>query len=825
MLKKLLHLSIILLVFWNTCYVFSQKTIDAHRIHSKITIDGELSEEEWKTAKTATDFIQSSPNVGVSASQKTEVRILYDDFNVYIAATCYDDMSQMSSVLSQRDDFNSNTDYFTFLVDTYNDDQNGFAFGVSSMGVQYDAKVFVSEWFRELDMAWKSEVKLNDDNWTVEIVIPYSAFRFAKTEVQNWGVNFIRQISRKRESSSWNPIRPDFENDMAQCGDLLNVSGIQPPFRLSLMPYLSTYAEHFPYNVDQKSNWGKAINGGMDIKYGINEAFTLDMTLIPDFGQVQFDNEVLNLSPFEIQFLDYRQFFTEGTELFNKTDLFYSRRIGGSPLLANSIYSELKENEKIDNNPRNTQLLNATKISGRSSKGLGIGVFNGVSATTFAEITDTVTGISRQLLTSPLANYNVLVLDQNLKNNSYVTFTNTNVWREGDYYDANLSALHTKINTKNNKYFIASNLNVSQQYRIQSDNIGHSLGLNFGKQTGNLTYSLEYKEDSDTYNQNDLGFLLMNNIRNISASMGYNIYQPFWKLNRLWSILSIENTSLFSTKKYIGTTLNGTIGVTDTRFHSYNFELNSNLTPSNDFFEPRSEGYFFIRPANLNIGGWISSNYQKRFALDASIFGNFFNRANWQEWSFRMSPRFRLSDRIFLILDHNQVYTYNEQGYALLNSNINPIPNGITFGQRDKLTATNTVNFNYTLTNRMGITFRLRHYWARVNYSSFFTLQNDGYLKSISSNDLIDDVQSYYNLNNNAFTIDMVYRWVFAPASEINIVWKNSIFNTNNNATLNYFRNVNELMELGALNSFSIRFTYFFDTLYLKKLKRNKNVT
>lgn len=822
-MKILTHIAILLFTHICVNYGISQKTIKAERINSKITIDGELTEEEWVSAKRATEFIQSSPQVGKAASQKTEVRVLYDDLNIYIGARCYDDMSKVSNVLSQRDDFNSNIDYFTFIIDTYNDNQNGFAFGVSSMGVQYDAKVFVSEWYGEVDMAWKSEVKLNEDNWSVEFLIPYSAFRFSKKQIQNWGVNFIRHISRRRESSSWNPIRPDFENDMAQCGDLLNVSGIKPPFRLSLIPYISTYAEHYPYNIDQKSNWGRAINGGMDIKYGINEAFTLDMTLIPDFGQVQFDNEVLNLSPFEIQFQDYRQFFTEGTELFNKTNLFYSRRIGGSPLLSTSIYDELNTNEQVESNPRNSQLLNATKISGRTSKGLGIGVFNGLSASTFASVSDTLTGASRQLLTSPLTNYNVLVLDQNLKNNSYITFTNTNVLREGKFYDANLSALHTKLNTKSNKYFIASNLNISQQYFEQSDIIGHSLGLNIGKQTGSFIYSFNYKEDSDTYDQNDLGFLLMNNTRRTSASMGYNIYKPFWKLNRLWSRLSVENTSLYSTKRYIGTTLSGNIGITDNRFHSYMLELNSNLTQSNDFFEPRASGYFYVRPKNINIGGWLSSNYQKQFAVDASIYSVFFNRANWQEWKFRISPRFRLSDRLFLILDHRQFFTYNEQGYALLNSNTNPLPNGIIFGQRDKLTSINTMNFNYTLTNRMGMTFRLRHYWARVNYSSFFTLEGNGYLNPLSANSLNHNIESYYNINNNAFTIDMVYRWVFAPASEINIVWKNSIFNTNNNATLNYFQNVDELMELNALNSISIRFMYFLDTIYLKNIKRNKN--
>lgn len=805
-------------------FAYGQKTLEAKRVEGKFTIDGVLDEEEWLNAPVGSDFTQYSPNVGEPSTQKTEVRVLYDDFNIYIGAVCYDDMSKMSRVLSQRDDFNSNTDYFTFLVDTYNDDQNGFAFGVTSMGVQYDGKVFVSNWFDDLDMAWYSEVKINEDNWTVEMKIPYSALRFAKKDIQNWGVNFFRDISRKREASSWNPIRPDFDNDMAQCGDLTGVSNIHPPFRLSLMPYVSAYVEHTDNKVPTISNWGYAINGGMDIKYGINEAFTLDMTLIPDFGQVQFDNEILNLSPFEVQFIDYRQFFTEGTELFNKTNLFYSRRIGGRPLNFRGAYSGLDSNERVIENPASSQLFNATKVSGRTKSGLGIGVFNGVSAATFATVQDTTDLSTRRVLTAPLSNYNVLVLDQNFKNNSYVTLTNTNVWREGSFYDANLTALHSKFNTKDNKYFIAGNANLSQKYFSDSTELGHSWGINLGKQTGKWVYNARYMEDSDTYDPNDLGFLLNNNTRYTELSTGYNIFKPFWKLNRLWSRLTLGYRQLYALSRYVSTVLNGNIGVTDVRFHSYNFQFTANLTESNDFFEPRSWGNYFIRPAHLRAGGWISSNYQKRFALDVNLFATYFDRADWTEWNFRVSPRFRLSDRIFLILDYDQTLTFNEQGYAVYTSGANPQPGMTIFGSRDKLTTVSTVNLNYTMTNRMGITFRLRHYWARVEYDQFFELHDNGRLQEFEFDGLNVNGTSDYNINYNAFTIDMVYRWVFAPASEINFVWKNSIFNTNENIELNYFRNIDELFGLGATNSFSIRIMYFFDTLNLKKLNKKNRI-
>ena len=185
----------------------------------------------------------------------------------------------------------------------------------------------------------------------------------------------------------------------------------------------------------------------MDVKYGINESFTLDATLIPDFAQVQSDNVVLNLSPFDIKFEDYRPFFTEGTELFNKAGIFYSRRIGDAPSGAYGVLqlATSSPDYAIIKNPGITRLYNATKFSGRTKNNLGIGILNSLTVPMYAEIRNDLNDSTLRILTEPLTNYNIIVLDQALKNRSSITFTNTNVLRKGNNRNANVAALDISL--------------------------------------------------------------------------------------------------------------------------------------------------------------------------------------------------------------------------------------------------------------------------------------------------------------------------------------------------------------------------------------------
>lgn len=808
---------LLLFLLFTGQFAFGQQTIGLVRTTEKISIDGLDTETAWSFEATQSHFTQFSPNPSAPSSQKTAVKLLYDDDALYVFAICYDEPDKVSKVLSIRDDFNANTDNFQIILDTYNDDQNGFVFGVSSMGVQYDSKIFLSDESKELNMVWNSAVKHTSDGWQVEMRIPYSAFRFPKVENQNWGVNFYRQISRFREESTWNPIKPDFENFVAQCGTLEGVSGIEPPLRLAFMPYVSGYADHYDSNIPDTKDWNFQFNGGMDIKLGLNEAFTLDMTLVPDFGQVVFDNQVLNLSPFEIQFNENRQFFTEGTELFNKSGLFYSRRIGiQAP--RNVLETLLGENEILEDVPAASQLYNATKISGRNKKGLGIGFFNAITASQTARAVDISTNEEREIEVSPLTNYNVIVLDQNLKNNSSITITNTHVFRSGSFYDATATGLNLKLNTKSNNYGVNTWFNVSGKYQTNKQTFGHQAGIDFKKQTGKFTFNTIYKDESNTYDPNDLGFNSVNNKRIFNQRFSYRIFKPFWRLNKLTTSIDFIYNRLYSPNVYTSTNVNWSLFMNSKRFHAAGLNVNSSITKSYDYFEPRVWGAYFTRPKYVSTSGWISSNYQKRFAIDARIRWDFIDDSDWKDWGYSISPRIRISNKIFLVYEWEHSFSINGQGYAVAFGVPTETSDAIVFGNRNRTNVINTLNINYTITSLMGITFKLRHYRSHISYNYFYDLQEDGTLERNELTGLDINNESAYNTNYNAFTIDFVYRWVFRPGSELSLVWKNSIFTNDKRVNETYLQNISSTFENNAANSISLKLLYWIDYQDIKRL-------
>ncbi|NJN34153.1 MAG: carbohydrate binding family 9 domain-containing protein [Saprospiraceae bacterium] len=312
-------------------------TISATRLTKTPKIDGEPNDDCWKGLPEADDFVQHRPKPYTRASQKTTVKIGYTDEAIYFLAYMYDTEPQgIKRELGQRDNLDIACDYINIALDTYNDDQNAFRFGMTAAGVQFDSRVSNGgnadlSW----DAVWESAVSLQKDGWVAEYKVPFSAIRFAAKDIQTWGFHATRGINRMAEENTWSGIDPKIDGIVIQYGSLTNLENVKPPLRLQFSPYLAAATQVAPSyggngNFLNYQNQNQ-LTGGMDVKYGINQSFTLDMTLIPNFGQVQSDNQILNLGPFEVQFNENRPFFTEGSEIFNKGDLFYSRRIGGTP--------------------------------------------------------------------------------------------------------------------------------------------------------------------------------------------------------------------------------------------------------------------------------------------------------------------------------------------------------------------------------------------------------------------------------------------------------------------------------------------------------------
>jgi len=319
----------------------TSKTLEALRASKSPHIDGVLDEDFWKNAEDAKDFVMFQPGEGDKEreNKKTIVKVAYDNEAIYFAAVLYDDEPEKIPMQFGGRDEIRNVDFFLIGINPFNDGQNDYEFLVMSTGAQADARISDGREDWSWNAVWENAVTVNEDNWTIEIKIPYSALRFANTPVQTWGINFHRRINSLNEQYVWNYIDKKFGSYTQYSGSLTGLKDIKPPTRLSFYPYASS--NYFVEGDDKEFN----MNFGLDLKYGINESFTLDVTLIPDFGQTAFDDQVLNLGPFEQMYQEKRAFFTEGTELFDKGRLFYSRRIGNAPVGGDDVEDGLGEHE------------------------------------------------------------------------------------------------------------------------------------------------------------------------------------------------------------------------------------------------------------------------------------------------------------------------------------------------------------------------------------------------------------------------------------------------------------------------------------------------
>ena len=423
-LKIMKKIILLLVMFLSPLIIPGQKApskkpkktkVSAFRITQPIVIDGKLNEEVWKTTNVVTGFTQRNPDEGKPATEKTVVRILYDDDAIYIGARMYD--SSPDSIVARlvRKDNNSRSDQFMVFFDPYNDKRSGYYFGLTAAGTIKDGVLFNDDWNNSSwNAVWKGKVNVDDKGWTAEMRIPFSQMRFKLSKHNIWGINFKRNISRNNESDYLSYVPKTESGFVSHFVELQGLNNIKPQNKLEILPYVTAKSSFTQKENGNPFNNGSSFlsNAGLDLKYGLGSNLTLNATVNPDFGQVEIDPAVINLSDVETFFPEKRPFFVEGSSIFNfgrggaknywsfnfgNPDFFYSRRIGRDP------QGSLPNYDYVDR-PSGTHILGAAKLTGKIGD-FNVGVISALTKREFAEID--LAGKKSKVEVEPLSYYGV----------------------------------------------------------------------------------------------------------------------------------------------------------------------------------------------------------------------------------------------------------------------------------------------------------------------------------------------------------------------------------------------------------------------------------
>jgi len=546
--------------------------VRAIRSRDPIIIDGILSEAPWQQ-EPVTGFTQKDPDEGKPATQQTDIWVSYDDQALYVAARLHD--TAPDSIISRigRRDADLDADWFYFGLDSYHDKRTGFFFGVYSGGTISDGTLYNDSWDdNSWDGVWDSATLIDEQGWTVEMRIPYSQIRFRDQETHTWGVNFSRNLERRKEESSFVMVPKNESGWVSRFADLTGIENINPPQRLELLPYIASSAEFTQHESGDPFNDGSKIvgNAGVDLKLGLGSNLTLNGTINPDFGQVEVDPAVVNLTQFETFFEERRPFFIEGSNFFSygfggannnwgfnfgTPEFFYSRRIGHAPAgdVQHDGYSDI---------PRNTSILGAAKLTGKPAEDWSLGTLHVVTAREHGRVDSS--GARFSDVVEPLSYYGVLRLHREFdKGRHGVGFIGTAAVRDlNEPYlkpAFNRSALSGGLDgwttLDDNDVWVltgwgaVSAVNASpermvdvqesalryyqqpdQTYKSLDSSIttlaGYGGRVALNKQKGNFYLNAAFGFMSPGFDINDLGFQFRADILNAHIVTGYRWYEP-----------------------------------------------------------------------------------------------------------------------------------------------------------------------------------------------------------------------------------------------------------------------------------------------------------
>ena len=802
-------------------------------VNEQITIDGLLNDEGWSVSEWKGDFTQFEPDNGASPSQTTKFKIVYDPKYLYIAIRCYDSIpDKIERRLARRDDFAG--DWVEINIDSYGDKRTGFSFNVSAAGVKGDE--FISQngdnWDASWNPIWYTASHIDDKGWSAELKIPFSQLKFGKAKEQVWGMQVLRRIFREEERVTWQHIPQDSPGWVSEFGTLRGLMNIQPQKQLEIQPFVVNKYDSYP-RVDGnpfKDGSDFSFNGGLDAKIGITNDLTLDLTVNPDFGQVEADPGAIALDGFQIFFEEQRPFFVENKNIFDyefasgNDNLFYSRRIGRSP--QGSVNSN---NVAYVDQPVNSTILGAAKFSGKTKSGWSLGLLESVTGKMFAEI-EAPDGTRRKEQVEPLTNYIVGRAQKDFNNrNSFIggifTATNRNLPDKLQFLhkSAYTFGLDFKHNWKDRNYFVEGNIVASQvngsaeaitrtQQRLthlfQRVDAGHvevdenrtSLSGTGGKLEvgkaggGNWRYNAGAIWRSPELELNDVGFL-----RQADEIIQYiDVSRLFLKPTSWYrrAYLNVEQTSNYD--------FDGNYNRVKYEFEGFVNYKNNWWTELGAAHKPRIFSNTVLRGGprwhwqEENFGYlFFGSDRRKKFNFTLGYVNSQAKQDNFSLIRYVFRFGYQPFDAFSLSVSSEYEENPNRTQYVSETS-FNGVPRYIT-AAIDQKTFSTSIRFNYSINPNLSIQFYGQPFIARGTYSDFNFVNN-----SLAKN--IDDRVTLYTTNQisrptgtGAYFVDedldgatdyeiddpdfafvqfrsnLVMRWEYIPGSEIFLVWSQGV--------------------------------------------------
>jgi hypothetical protein len=788
------------------------KTGVASRINEHIEIDGNLSEPAWQKAQPLSGFRLFNSNEGVHATDSTVIRFLYDDEAMYIGFWCFDrEPDKIVRQLTRRDRATA-SDHVDIRIDSRHDHQTSFMFELNAAGVMRDLFWYNNNWVDESwDAVWEGSSKVHSWGWAAEMKIPYTALRFTKAEEYTWGIESIRRNARRDEYSRWQFVPMNETRGVARYGHLTGIKGIEPPEHLEVLPYSVSYANTEPKSLGNRDGRKYLVNSGVDVKYGLSPSFMLDATINPDFGQVESDQIIYNLSTYETYYPERRPFFLEGFDIFGTrfADQFYSRRIGRQP--------SVDESKHYLERPNNTTILGALKLSGKTDWGTSIGILNATTEREKvrykvddpSECRDTIiceggecdTIIcdfdTHEAVVEPLANYSVVRLKQDIRGNSYVGTMLTLAAQE-DRTDALTGSIDWNMYMLSDRYLFSGQV-IGTRNGPGTSGIAFATAL--GKESGkNLIGNVYFDYFDKKVNWNRMGFMSENNHFSTSGWMQL-------RSNKRFSIFRHNsiNFNVGYSEDLDGYRRSGTFNVNVSNQFMNNWWVWASCSACNDYYdtrETRGNGIWH-RPCGPDyyIGFDTDDTKKVNFEIDLGTGdtrgGKYYDYELWMD--FRPYANFEFSVGPGYSCFHNAYYWVGngEDGrpvFALMDN--------------DEV----DINFRGTYTIRKDMTLQwfTQFYFSAGEYDSFQTLTGRSRFDPVDPE--VYDIEFYTtDYNYKSLNLNLIFRWEYRPGSTVYAVWTHNRGGRDRGyGDYDFSRDMEDLFRTPQFNTFLVKFNYWW---------------